>query len=361
MKLLTIFSLLLSVPALATIYSGESATHVLERKGKNLQGTESFTVTLSPRIFRVQTQKQLVDEMDFGKCEKRNVKDAAGDWNGLFTAPFGEKAARLAASVKGLTLSTATKLIHEGYFAVRPESWFDFAFSLTQADEDYQSGFPFDVLVTFKKDNMIRLGYMKEDECDFEIKQVYRRVPVKRLERTAELNFSVQVKGAPLLASETETLQLLTDGFTHNLFVSSHYNDYEVTKTTDKGVVRFVVQGTRKLVRPANLLHAKAFRYKGRLQLSIKDGAFDREASENVARFVVGKVYEKGPGWTRAKEVGQLRERLEPEVDVTFLSDVGIALKANRHYRITYAVRYENSRYVSPVPSIRRNVRLRAE
>lgn len=355
--LLAVVALFVSVAANAATYEGETVTKVFGRVGKDLNGAARLSTTLDARIYRVSTKMQWVDEWVF-ECEDDLFSDGSrGDWKGFFSARRADKPARLAAAIQGVGLSTAEMLVEDGYFRHKPRSWREFVRSIEDADDTYQTGFSYEVLVTYKKNNLINLGYLVEGQCGYVIKKRLRRVPVKVFHRSESRSYEIRINNAPLLTAEKESFTVSFDGFDDSIHFRSAYNDYQVDRWTTNDKVVFELTGSRKLVRPDNTLSATASSSTGKLQVRVSDAAFDKDVLRGTTRTIVGKVYVDRSGWKSNKHIADFAQPLNNDSATTLIEDLGVQVPQER-ILIVYSIQHQGSRYYSSEPSFTKKLRL---
>ena len=221
--------------------------------------------------------------------------DGRGDWKGFFNARREEKAERLSSAIRGVGISTAQRLVADGYFTRKPRSWEEFKSVINAADGQYHTGFSYEVLVHYASDNMVSLGYATQGNCHTEthLVTVLQNVRDRRFYRNVTRNFRVELTGGALLKQESESFRLSFDGLSDNVRANSGYNDYSVTARSEQGdTVVYKLAGARKAVAPVNTLEAIPGKADGQLTLQITDSAYDAQLGATLGQAVaVVKVY----------------------------------------------------------------------
>jgi len=286
MSLMALFAFAIS-PAFGASYEGDNVTKSVTRAGKNLRGSGQFSVNIDTKIYSVVVLPELVDELVYD-CEDAQLTDGReGNWKEFFEAPKDLKAAALAAAIKGVGQATAMRLVADGYFADMPRSWKEFATRVSTADLQYHTGFSYSVLVTYKKENMISLGYLVEGQCGYKTVRTTKLVPHRTFARELSKQFQLIVNSAPLLVGEQENFNVSFDGFADTLSISSSYNDYNVARTElPNGVVLYQASGRRRVLAPTNSLNVYLHNAGGYLILNVSDANFDAEVDAQGARTI---------------------------------------------------------------------------
>lgn len=347
---LSVFGLLLGcVASFAVTYEGEDVTKRFERAGKDLAGTSEFSTTIETKVYRVTTEWRMQPHWEY-QCSGDTVpgNGSTGNWHGLFDlyVPDSERASRLAAAVKGIGVRTAKWLIDDGQFRTRPYSWSAFSRIVNQADKDFNTGFSYEVLVKFGKENQKNLGYMIEGEnCKWVLVEKMVLVPVKQFHHSEVRQFIVKINGAPLLGLEKEIFTVSFDGFENSLSINSNYNKYDtdVSKFGDKIV--YTLEGQRKRIRPSNSLSLRATYADAKVALNVADAAFDKDV--NGARIVTVEVYLDKRGWRGDQLLASFEKQLDSNSATTKFDDVGVAIEPGSKLRFKYSVRYSGSQYHS--------------
>ena len=343
--------------ASAATYEGETVSKVVNRSGKNLNGSTVQSLSITSDIYRVSLEWRWVDEVVFD-CEDDLLSDGtSGDWKGFFNAPKEDKAARLAAAIKGVGISTAERLLEDGVFSNKPRSWRQFADRIERASEDYGTGFGYQVLVEFKKENMINLGYLVEGQCGTKVVSVRKLVPVKNYYRTESKDFEIRIKNAPLLRGEQERITISFDGFDDKIYVSSDYNSYVFDRWENNNKVVYELDGTRLQVRPANSLEVTRDSITGTLKLKVVDSAFDSDLGHR--RVIVGKVELDKSGWKKNVLLGSIAPTVLDTDDAVSVIDTGVVVEAGSSIIVRYSIRYEDSQYYNSDESSSKKLKLK--
>ncbi len=333
--------------ALGASFEGTTVTKHLERTGKDLKGEARQAFGLTSSIYRITTEKKFVAEQVWD-CEGDQQGDGTkGDWKEFFNVPKAEKPSRLAAAIKGVGVSTAKRLIDDGTFSNKPRSWSEFKSRIQDADDRYNTGFSYEVLVTFKKENMTNLGYLTEGQCGYKTVWGWVTVPVKQLHHNETRQFDVRIVDAPLLANEKESISISFDGVDDTIYVNSYYNAYTQRKTEQNGVTVIELQGTRKQVRATNDLNLTASVAGSNLSVNIADAGFDADLANVEDKFVTVKVVVDN-GWFHAvTDLGSFEKPLSKNSSVTSFVDLVTGVPAKKNLIITYKVRYAGSKFHS--------------
>jgi hypothetical protein len=354
---LALMSWLVGGLASAASFEGTQVTRTLVRSGKNLKGEARETFSLTSEIYRVAVRREVVAERVWD-CEDDVPADGTrGDWKGFFNATKEDKPYRLAEAVRGIGVETARRLVEDNYFNSKPRSWSEFKKRLWDADQEYQTGFYHDAVVTYGQENALNLGYIVEGQCGYKTVLVERFVPVRTFVRNEVRQYQVRVQNAPLLVDESEKITITFDGVEDSIYVSSPYNDYKVERWNDQGTVVFDLAGARKQVRPGNSLSLNASVNGGKLSVSVADSAFDAEVQED--RFLVGKVQVDRGGWRGNLDVGTFEKPLSKDSSQTVITDVGLEIPANQNLVIYYELRIGSSRYHNGQASSSKKLKLK--
>jgi hypothetical protein len=277
------------------------------------------------------------------ECDDETSGDGSqGDWKGFFNVPKNQKAQALASAIKGVGLSTAQKLVDDNSFSSKPRSWSAFARVINDADDRYKTGFSYDVVVKYKKENMTDLGYIVEGKCDYVTKRVFRRVPVRKFHHTEEKDFLVTVSNAPLLSGEEESFTVVFDGFDSRVAISSRYNNYEVTRHEEGTRTVFELIGERQKVSPPNGLSIQAKRDGKRLVLTINDKNFSSDLDPDAKRFVKIEVKKDGILFFN-KKLAELEAELNGDDSITVLDDINASVKSGDKILIKYTLEHRDS------------------
>jgi hypothetical protein len=250
-------------------YEFESDRGTLQRSGPDLDGAGKMSGTLSVRRIRVTPTPRLVTKpvlVDI-KCTggvPGNGKD--GDWHGFFNVPKEEKAEALAASIKGIGVATAERIVRANkYFKSKPKSWGEFKAEIRRIGDELNVPVVENVLGNSANAsaNMANLDYRsKEGECReiWEDQTFITWEEVRSLDKSFSRNIEINVQGAPLLQGETEEFGArMSMGDDGELVVSvtppDYYNGYTKTsKNEDLSTTSYRFQGTRHQVAPPSSL-----------------------------------------------------------------------------------------------------------
>jgi len=167
---------------------------------------------------------------DYGECEATESDGRTGDWKGYYNAPADERATRLAAAVKGVGKNTAPYLVP--YFNQgKPRSWRQFSDLITTAANEMEAKYSIDkgwtknVLVEFKADNIVNLGYVV-GSCQPTTHQETYEVREHLGTVSAIVEASVESGAAKLLPGECESFGITFNGTEVAAKVDSAYNTY---------------------------------------------------------------------------------------------------------------------------------------
>ena len=187
----------------AQTYEGTTVHKKISRSGLNIDGLSEYDFSLSSDVYRVTSELRWVEERVW-ECEDDASGDGStGNWHGFFNVPKEQKAQALSS---------------------KPRSWRAFAKVINDADDRYETGFSYEVLGKFKKENMSNLGYLVEGKCGYVTKRVFRRIPVRKFHHTEQQDFLVTITNAPLLSGEKESFRIVYDGFESRIVVDTSYN-----------------------------------------------------------------------------------------------------------------------------------------
>lgn len=364
-KSLALVGMWFATIATAATFEGTQVSKIVERTGKNLRGEASATFQLASEIFRVTVKREVVAETVW-TCENDVPADGkGGDWKGFFSATKEDKPYRLAEAIKGIGVETARRLVNDGFFDSKPRSWADFKKKVQEADNEFQTGFSYDVIVKFGKENMINLGYLVEGQCGYKTEMVERLVPVRTFVRNEVRQYQVRINNAPLLNGESEKITVSFDGVEDSINVNSYYNDYKIDRWNQNGQVVFDLAGVRKQVRPANDLNVTANVANGKLELSVTNTAFDAEVAAMEDMTIVGKVEIDKGSWKNTfsrqstLDLGTFEKALSKTSSETNVGDVGVQIPAGTNVTVSYEVRVNGSRFHSNEKSSSKKLKLK--
>jgi hypothetical protein len=349
---------LFGATAFGASFETEPTTKTVTRVGKNLRGDAIYNLTVDANVYEITTVPQLVDELVYD-CEDSIIGDGRGDWKGFYEAPKELKAARLAEAIKGVGLSTAQRLVKDGYFHTKPRSWREFADRIESADNRYNTGFSTAVLVTYKRENMANLGYFIEGKCGYKTVRSMKMVPHRTFARTVSRGFELRVRNAPLLLGESESFNVTFDGLGDSLGIESYYNGYTYRRYESGRAVVYELLGNRKVVAPNNSLNVAVRNAGGYVALSVSDTTFDPEVDTRGTRVIVGTVEIKKGGWRSNESLARFERRLEPNRRDTEITDLQVAIPQGQTVVVRYQLRYEGNPYYSSEPSTRKEARLK--
>ena len=230
-------------------------------------------------------------------------------------------------------------------FSNKPRSWTEFKNRIKQADDRYETGFSYDVLVTFKKENMTNLGYLTEGQCGYKIVWNWVTVPVKKFHHDETRNFEVRLAGGPLLSNEKESISVSFDGLEEIVYISSNYNTYVYRKSDLNGTVLVDLQGTRKQVRTVNDVNLTASVANDRLLVNLSDTTFDSDLAALEDKFVTIKVVVDNGWFHKVTDLGSFEKPLSKTSSVTDVGDLGIVVPAKKNLIITHRVRISGSKF----------------
>lgn len=343
--LLSMVSLfLLANPAIAQQYEGTTVSKSLSRSGANLEGEGQFSFELSADIYRITSEFRWVNERVWECKDDGDGDGSSGDWKGFFNVPKAQKAGALADAIRGVGLSTAKRLVSDNYFNSKPRSWRAFSRVIESADDEYETGFSYEVLGKFKEDNMKNLGYVVEGECGYVTKRVYRRVPVRKFHRTERTDFVVDITNAPILRGEKETFKVIYDGFDSEIRVGSRYNSYSVNRFEEGGRIVFELRGERQRVQPGNTLELNADIKNRSFVLQVKDLSFDEGVDAEAVKVIEGVVKKDGFAFFN-KTLAKFRATLDKDGSVTIIDNINAAVKPGMKILIQYRMTVKNSEY----------------
>lgn len=331
--------------ALQGVYSGDETSRTLVRK----PGQDSMTVEMETQVYRVFTTIELVLET-YEDIECRETRgEGRGDWHGLFSAPKREKAARLAQSVKGVGEATAQCILDSGAFSSKPRSWSAFKSRMKQADETCGKGTYYRVVVQYGRENAANLGYYSDQDCQAVQRQelVLRPVEHREPDHVARVAVRVRIHNAPLLPSESESINISFDGVNVTVNPSSRYNRFQVARTGDHD---YVLEGQRQRVSPNNTLAVEILaRGMGKV-LRLTDTDFTPTIgmdSAHAQTFAKIKIRQKGD-WKRAwidKTVAETSIPLNGGSSSTDLEQMlGSSVPKGEKYYLEYSLQRMNSR-----------------
>lgn len=197
-------------------------------------------------------------------CEDQDADGSKGNWNNFYSVPASQKADALAASIKGVGVKTAARLVP--YFSEgKPRSWSAFSALIFKAEKELarkgvDSGWASQVVYRYKEDNIRDLGYLG-DNCTSTVKVYSYNNRELVGEKTALVK--VKVQNFSLLPGETETLAVTYNGKTVTAQSSRNYNIINnfVTYSDfgyryDAAAVAFFTSVKRLQVNPSNEVQA---------------------------------------------------------------------------------------------------------
>jgi len=322
-------------------YVGESKTQTITRRA----GETEFSARMEIPIYRVWT------ELTLGTVSYQElVCDTApgegkGNWYGFFNAPSYEKADRLADAISGIGPGTAQCVVNSGAFSSKPRTWSDFKSRMRIAEESCGNGLYYKAVVQYGQTNAKNLGYAGEEDCHMETRTELVLKPVERREysRTVNVDFRLQIEKAPLLPSESETFDLICDGFKAVVQANSRFNRYQIEKSGDAD---FVLTGERGRVKPNNSLAVGVAPTANKdVLLSIADMDF-QPGLDNPQAQTIAVLSVRVPRFLRDKEIGLIRVPLvNGKAEATLNQYVGSALPSGKEYRIEYRLSRMNSSF----------------
>ncbi len=270
---------------------------LLSRSGPDKDGKATLRATLS-------ATKILVTPIPFQNTKRVFVKTkctggspgdgSKGDWKGFFNAKKEDKAAALAAAVKGIGLSTAKKIMKDGrYFQSKPESWEQFHKMIFDIQDDLKLPVVSEVLGEYGKENERNLGYVPEGGTCEDIYEDrtfldFRMTPVRigDVKKDVEIN----IDGAPLLSGESENYQVVLGLDNHgqvevNLTPPDYFNTLGLESKTDRaGQTTFDLKGSRNQIRPsADFVQVTPRVVDGKLKYQIVNNQPDSEGTVQVS------------------------------------------------------------------------------
>jgi len=330
--------------AFAQSYEGTTVSKTFKRSGKILGEQTEHDTVLASDIYKITSEYRWVEEKVW-ECDGDGDGDGTtGDWKGFFNVPKDRKAGALADAIRGVGLSTAKRLVEDRYFNSKPRSWSAFSSVIKRADDQYKTGFSYEVLGKYKKDNMTNLGYIVEGECRWVTKREFRRVPVKRFHHVEKREFAVVVNDAVLLSGEEESFKVVFDGFETDLRIYSKYNSFEINRFEESGRVVYELTGTRKRVDPSNNMELVAERDDRKLILTVSNPNFDPEVDEDADVYIEGEVKKDGFLFFN-KPLAKFKARLNKENSTTVIDNIQASVKRGMKILVNYRIRYYNSKY----------------
>lgn len=174
--------------------------------------------------------------------------------------------------------------------------------------------------------------------------RIYKVWPKRReYSHTIRAPFSVQVRNAPLLRSESESIQVTYDGFKFVVIPDERYNRYQVAKYGDS---EFVLAGERRLAAPNNSLAVQVDVAGGDVLLRVTDGDYQPGLDNPQAQTVAVLSVRTPQAMWRDKEVANIRVSLtDGKAEVALNRYAGSALPPGSVYYIEYRLARINSRF----------------
>lgn len=341
-----------TVPDVAAVplANGLSETYVGERKTETITrhaGENKFSAPMEVKIYRVWTDliPQSVEYVEL-VCATPPVGDN-GNWYGFYDAdvPPSEKAKRLADAIAGIDPVTAQCVVDSLAFQLRPRSWPEFKSCMKSADSKCKNGIYYRAIAQYGRTNTKNLGYADAVNCRKEKQRERMSVPIERktYSRTAKADVSLEIKNAPLLPSESETFQLIFDGFKAVVQPNSRYSDYRIKKSGD---FDFVLTGRRKLVTPNNSLAVEVLPTSSAdVLLRITDLDYQPEVDITQVQTcaILSVMRPRDLFWD--SEIVKIRIPLvNGKTEVTLNQYVGFELPRGKTYYVKYSLTRRNSR-----------------
>jgi len=332
-----------------TTYEGQARTTRITRDGRVMGAEAVYRNTVTAPVYRVdrgvrwETRPVVIVDCTTLPGEGR------GDWRGFYNVPRDQKAAALAAAIRGIGLPSAQQIVaaRVRYFEPKPRTWNEFRAVINQIDRDLNLGIGNNVLVTYGNDNAKNLGYYAEETCTRRTVTELVLVPYEMREfaYNKALDVTLVVSGAVLLSMENESFDVTYDGENASLSADSRYNRYTQLVYGDarRGEVTFKLAGIRYKVQPGNTLSLLMQNRSSGVVVSVADQAYDPALGADAGQTVV--VIE-----VRKKNfVGSsLVSKIERVVSLTNgLTEVvtGITPPAGKKSFVRYAIKRIGARY----------------
>jgi hypothetical protein len=238
-SVLILLSVIIAAQAQAVEYRAKPVTLKGEITSTYRGMSQNFEAQVP--VYRVDTyyvpQQTSCSRVD---CSNASGDGSTGDWKNFFNVAKPQKAAALAAAIKGIGERTAVLVIEQGFFASKPRSWRDFGSEINSAQRrlesmGYQGKFADLVLNQYGNENARNLGYYVENSCQVVtypctvMTEVERETFVYNLERHVE----VTTRGAVLQNFETDryTIRVGFEPSAVEVDPSNDYNTYSVRMT----------------------------------------------------------------------------------------------------------------------------------
>ncbi len=332
MKLCTFFILFFALRAFAITYFDTEVKSVA-RRGTNLDGTQTISLSLKTSSYKI---TPTYSEIEFQSPPKKQVPRY---WQNPFNAKSDkEKAARLSALIKGINLRIAEKLIEDGFFRSMPEDWAEFTSIILAADEKYQTGFAYEVLVKNKIPNMASLGYQGYIEARGESFSKKMLCLNKKFEATVNRDFEIRINEAPLLDDETELITIVFDGIDDAIFIDSKYNEYELKNVFWNNKTKvYEFKGKRLKVKPTNniILNVKIENWG--IEFVAKDTSFNIDTRNFIKRNIMIRAYN-----SKKDELFNLTFNLSDSKPLT-IHKILVNQKFSKEILVEYIIIYEDN------------------
>lgn len=295
-----------------------------------------LTGRIDTQIRHIQIHTYLVPvnkQVPITVCDQNFIEPdgSDGQWYGFFD--YGSRNYRspeaLAKAIKGVGPATAEALVFEGDFMrSRPTSWRGFVSEVrkmmkrweVEPDMGRLAANLSSVITTYGEENRTTLGYYSRQvsQCHTEYDTVLafedrsEEKVLETLPKSSTVTIQFANREAVLLAGEIEDFVVSYDGMkSPELRLPDRFNQYTVIrKEGSDSNVTFVVQGSRRVVTPPNVVDAYLTSAGGAVMLNARD-AFFSQLGEHAGKVIVaGTLYYDRASWFSSPKISDFRVEL---------------------------------------------------
>lgn len=210
------------------------------------------------------------------QCSNDQGDGSEGQWNNFFNVPKGQKAAALAASIKGIGKVTAERIVDNNLFTYKPKSWSAFKSLISKIQNQLEGlGYKYqiynNVVEVYGYDNMIALGYGNERSCTYVNSYCTQWVTkeFKTFSHHINRNLSVSINNQSLQSFETDTVEITVGTERHDVAISGgYYNKYQGTINRQGNTIDLEASRLLRPV-PVNEVAATLLKEDARLVLNV--------------------------------------------------------------------------------------------
>lgn len=287
-------------------YEGTSVSkEVVRLPGQDLIRDIDLRSDIYEISYKTRTVLETHWELD---CDVEAGDGSHGDWHNYWSVPKYERPVRLAAAVKGIGLSSATRIVNSGiFFQKKPRSWNAFKMEIRRIDNTLGLYLYSEVIVKYGRDNARNLGYESDKTCQWVLipELVTYADEVKTFVRTERRRINLRFEKGTLLSNESEKFEVRFDGFQIDITEHRVMNQYERLVSGDDYIFRAVKRTA--VVPSADAVKAILLNEGGTLKLKVTDALYNevrqlsRDSQVEITYKVVRSKY--GPDNAEAKGV----------------------------------------------------------